>query len=252
MSIKRFATVGTVLALGAIASSFSLSAIAQVMRPQSMLNALGRQCSQVTEVTYHSQRLLAPDGKQQVHVEGVLRKTVNPTSQLRQSDTEGFCYPDVRETVTREMVIQNADSTKVLSDRPYEEGYVIYQPRSFSSDSRFLAVDLQVTYTGGAPGHYVLFMDLENDQVIQTPDICDNLAFESYVGFASKTEAVVLCQDYGDPGEPSSGEPSSIERFETVNLLNGSVRQLEGRPDDLAGYGSITREFEVTKAQAFE
>lgn len=227
------------------AQAQSTSATEEAPRPhpaQVMITSLGQQCNRATEVTYRSEQLVSPDGLKSAHVEGMLRKTVDPNSQLRRGDTEEFCYPDRRETVSRQIVIQDESGTRILDDQPYDDGYVIYRPRSFSSDSRFLAMDIQVAYTGGDPGNYVLFLDSENDSVVETPDLCENLVFQNYVGFASETEAVVFCQDYGAP----------VKRYELVNLLNGSVRRLPDRPDDLTGYGMVVRNFEVTKTQQFE
>ncbi|MEL6552839.1 MAG: hypothetical protein AAFQ63_05165 [Cyanobacteria bacterium J06621_11] len=217
---------------------------------QSMITSLGQQCNRATEVTYRSDQLVAPDGAASVHVEGILRKTVYPDSQLRQVDTDSFCYPDSRETVSRQIVIQDEAGTRLLNDSPYNQGYVLYRPRSFSADSRFLAMDVQVAYTGGDPGNYVLFLDLENDSAVEAPDVCENLIFQNYVGFASETEVVVLCQDYGGP--TSAPDNADLERYELVNLLDGSVRTLASRPDDLSGYGRLIRSFEVTKMQRFE
>lgn len=212
------------------------------MLPQAMLVALGRRCNRVTEVTYRSQQLASPDGNQKVYVEGLLRKTVHADSPLRQSDTDSYCYPDSRETINRQLIIETADGTRRLNDRPYNGAYILYHPRSFSSDGRFLALDMQVAYTGGDPGSYVLFLDLEGDRVVQVPNVCQNLVFERYAGFVSATEAVVLCQDYGGPSQ----------QFELVNLLDGSVRRLSRSPENLEGHGSITHDFEVTKTQIFE
>lgn len=238
--VMTLSTVGAAVLLGG-----GRSAIAQVMLPQAMLNTLGRQCSRTTEVTYRSDQLMAPDGRQVVHFEGLLRKTVEPDSQLRQIDTENLCYSDGRETAVRSLVITNAEGTRELSDSPYEDGYVIYQPRAFSADSRFLAVDMQAAYIGGNPGSYVLFFDLESNRIVSTSDVCRGLEFQSYIGFASETEAVVLCQDHG-------AASVGAERFEVVDLADGGVSAIASRPEDLMGYGSITREFEVTNSQQFD
>lgn len=50
---------------------------------------------------------------------------------------------------------------------PYSTGYVIYHPRSFSADGRYLAADAQVAYTGGDPGEYLAVFDLASSEVVQ-------------------------------------------------------------------------------------
>lgn len=215
---------------------------AQVMPPQAMLNALGANCDRATEITYRSQILASPDGNTLVRAEGLLRKKVDPESQLREVDLDNYCYPDTRETVTREIVLQTRDGVRRLVDSPFTDGYIVYQPLAFSSDSRFLAIDMRVIYTDGDTGNYVLFLDTEDDTLVQMPDLCEGLVFQSNIGFASTTEAVVLCQ----------GGLQFAERAEVVNLETGEVRSIANTPQDLVGYGSIISTFEVIKVQLFE
>lgn len=226
-------------------------AIAQVMTPQTMLNGLGANCDRTTEITYRSQVLASPDNNILVRAEGLLRKRVHPDSELRSVDTDNYCYPDTRETVSRQIVLQTTSGIRKLVDIPYEDGYILYQPRAFSADSRFLALDMHIAYTDGNTGSYVLFLDTNNDTVITTPNLCDGLIFQSHVGFTADTEAntetdtaeaIVRCQ----------GGLQFTERYESVNLLTGSVRPLTTQPEDAAGYGNIIRSFEVLSVQLFE
>jgi len=217
-------------------------ASAQVMPPQAMLDALGANCDRAAEVTYQSQILAAPNGNTLVRAQGLLRKRVNPDSQLRNVDTTDYCYPDTRETVSRQIILETPSGTRQLVDTPYEEGYIMYQPRAFSADSRFLALDMRVAYTDGNTGSYVLFLDTTNDTIVEAPTLCDGMVFQNNIGFAADTEAVVLCQ----------GGLRFAERFESVNLLTGAVRRLPSRPEGVAGYGNIIRAFEVIKVQLFE
>lgn len=57
------------------------------------------------------------------------------------------------------MVESPSGNRQITSDR-YPSGYVVFQPRSFSADSRYLVGDVQVAYTGGDAGGYVTFLDL--------------------------------------------------------------------------------------------
>ena len=242
------AIVCTIALAGSLAGStiaFRQAAIAQVMPPQQMLNALVSRCNRATEVTYRSAQLASPDGNTRVYAEGMLRKQVVPNSQRRQLDTARACLPDSRETVSRNLIIETEGSIRELTASPYNEGYILYQPRAFTADSRFLALDMRVAYTDGVPGSYVIFFDMEDETVVSA-EVCDGMPFQNYIGFSSETEAVILCQDYG----LADGTP--VERVEAINLLDGSVRPLASQPEGLLGYGRIIKEFEVTSAQFFE
>lgn len=251
MTNKRlFATIcALTLGIATAATGLNRAAIAQAMLPQDMLNALVRRCNRATEVTYRSAQLVSPDGKTRVYAEGLLRKRVAADGQRRQvrtaAGTATVCLPDRRETISRNLVIETEDNTRELTDSPFGEGYILYQPRAFTADSRFLAMDMRVAYTDGVPGSYVIFFDMENETVVPA-QICDGMLFQNYIGFASETEAAVLCQDYG----LADGTP--VERLEAVSLLDGRVRRLSSQPEGLVGYGSITQGFEVTKTQFFE
>ncbi len=234
------------LAFAAGLSTVGLAAIApasaQVMPPQTMLNTLGSSCDRTTEVAYRSEVLLSPDGSIVVRAEGLLRKSVDPNSQLRAADTDGYCYPDARETVNRQIVIETKDGIRRLVDSPYSEGYIVYQPRAFSLDSRFLALDMSIIYTDGDTGSYVLFLDTSDDTIVQIPNLCDGLTFQNHIGFTSATEAIVLCQ----------GGLRFSERLEAVDLTGGTVRSLTANPEDAVGYGSIVSAFEVIGVQLSE
>jgi len=240
MLSKRFTTLSTLFSAGLIFSA--LSAIAQVMTPQDMLNGLGANCDRAAELTYRSQVIASPDGNTLVRAEGLLRKRVNPESTLRAIDTDTYCYPDARETVNRQIILQTASGIRKLIDTPYEEGYILYQPRAFSADSRFLALDMRVVYTDGSTGSYVLFLDTSNDTLVETPNLCDGLISQSHIGFTADTEAVVHCQD----------ALGLAERFESIDLLTGSIRPMLAQPEAVAGYGNIVRAFEVLRVQLFE
>jgi len=233
-ALSAMLSVKLTLALSAIAP-----ATAQLMPPQAMLNSLGANCNRITEVTYQSQIIASPNRNMLVRSQGTLRKTVNPNSQLRAIDTANYCYPDTRETLSRQITIETTSGPRQLIDAPYSEGYIVYQPLAFSADSRFLALDMRVAYTDGSTGSYALFLDTEDDSIVRSPTLCDGLTLQNHLGFTSETEAVVLCQD----------ELRATERNESVNLLTGAVSQLAVEPQNIFGYGDIIRSFEVINIQ---
>ncbi|MEO1352834.1 MAG: hypothetical protein AAFW84_29265 [Cyanobacteria bacterium J06635_15] len=206
-----------------------------------MLESLGQRCNRATEVSYQSERLSTTDGGTEVYVEGLLRKIVAPNSPLRQGDSAEYCYPDVRETVIRELVINNNGETRRITMDAYDQGYLIYSPRSFSADGRYLVADLQIAYTGGDPGAQITLFDLDNSEVVSTSEVCQNFDFENYIGFISPTEFAVHCMAYGD----------MIEGFEVIDVQSGEVRQLSARPTSVTDYGVVEGELEVTKTQIF-
>lgn len=241
---KPFSALGATLSagFGLLGSLAAVSATAQVMPPQAMLNALGANCDRATEVTYQSQILASPDGNTLVRAEGLLRKRVNADSPLRAVDTDDYCYPDMRETVSRQITLQTSSGIRRLVDDPYNDGYIMYQPRAFSADSRFLALDMRVAFTEGDTGSYALFLDTSDDTIVDAPNLCEGFALQSNIGFTSSTEAVVLCQS----------ELRLSQQFESVNLLTGTVRSLTERPENAIGHGNVIRAFEVTKVQLFD
>ncbi len=232
---------GLSVSLCALTLGLSRPATAQVSPQQTMLDTLSGFCNRATEISYRSHQLISPDGRIRVHAEGLLRKVVNPNSPLRQTDTNRTCYSDARHTLARQLVIETENESYRLVDEPYEEGYVLYQPQAFSSNSRFLALEMQIAYTSDRPGSYVIFVDAENDRTVRIRNMCGNLGFQNYIGFLSDREAVVHCQN-------SRG---TANWFEAVDLSSGQVSQLSSRPDDIAGYGRIAGDFEVVETQLF-
>lgn len=147
------------------------------------------------------------------------------------------------------LVVENGEEIQMLSDGYWADGYfVVSRLRSFSSDGRYLAIEGKIFYTNSSADDYVGFVDLVNGEPIPTPTLCQDLggfSYDYYVGFKSEAEVIVLCTGL-------TGEDEPTERFESVSLPSGTVRQLSGKPPGLADYGTVSGEFEVTQIQVFQ
>ncbi len=218
-----------------------LPSFAQPSPTVNLLEALGQRCNRATEVSYRSDQLISADGETTVYFEAVLRKIVRPDSTLHRADTDDYCFPDVRETPVRDLVIEHQGEIQRIDTGAYEYGYILYSPRSFSPDGRYVAIDLQVAFTGGSPGDYVGVFDLEQGDYIPLTAICEQYEFEQTAGFLDVNTVSVECIGYG-PAE---------SLFEQFDLTTGEIRTL---PDEFGSsrYGSVTRPFEVIQTQSFD
>ncbi|MEL6469760.1 MAG: hypothetical protein AAFQ74_08535 [Cyanobacteria bacterium J06623_4] len=206
-------------------------------------NVLNRRCDRATEVSYRSNQLTStPLNGTHVYIDAILRKIVTPGSPLRQSDSPLGCAADARETSRHELVIARAGETRRITLEPYPDSYLIYHLQSFSPDGNFLVADLQTVYAGGDGGNHVTIFDLRDNTVtVSTPTVCDELDFASFYGFATETEAIVLCEGY----------LGSTQRFEAINVQTGTLRRVAGMPPVMS-YGLPVGAPEITKVQRFQ
>ncbi|MEO0759336.1 MAG: hypothetical protein AAFY78_20965 [Cyanobacteria bacterium J06648_16] len=230
------------IAVTAVLASVSHPALAQVSPTVQMFEMLGQRCNRATEVSYRSERLVSENGERTVYVEGILRKIVRPNSPVRRSDTTDFCFPDVRETPVQTLVIEQSGETQRINLGPFDTGYVIYSPRSFSAEGRYLIFDVQVAYIGGDPGAFVGALDLEQGEFVPLTGICDQYDFEQYAGLFGDTTVAVECISYGDV----------TSEFQIFNLATGSLQTLSPNPFMVENFGTVASPFEVTKTQVFE
>ncbi len=138
-------------------------------------------------------------------------------------------------------IVERQGNTHRIALDSASDSYSIYHPTSFSASGRYLVASIQVAYTGGDPGVYLMFFDLDNTKVVPRQSICRGLDFETYLGFISPIEVAILCTGYGDP----------TKRFEGINLQSGTIRQLSKQPNTLSDHGKVVDELKVMKTQIF-
>jgi hypothetical protein len=203
-------------------------------------------CDRATEVSYRSRALVSDSGDRQVYVEGLLRKTVDPRSSLRQSDTDGHCYSDSIETLESKLVVeQSGEARRFDIERYGDDTIIVWTPRSFSADGRYLVTDVDVSYSGTGGGSYIQLFDLQSGAVVTAAAWCDTISGEyssEYLGITAEGEFVVHCAEYG-------GEREQIEAFNPQTL---EIRQLASVPAQLTNYGSVASELAVLQVQRFE
>lgn len=205
-----------------------------------MIQTLGNDCARSVTMSYRSQQLASPDRSTQVYAEGTLRKV-----RYQQGDTG--CHFGTTETLENALVIERQGQVQKFSDQPYDGGYIMYQPRSFSPDGRYLAAMIMYAEAGLGADEIPAVFNLAKGERIQTQGLCQGMInstfdFYSYVGFSSAVEFVLLCHDV----HRNQGES---ERFEAINLESGTVRQLSDKPSNIRDYGTVLGHFEVTQTQ---
>ena len=216
-----------------------------------LITDLGRYCNRATEVSYRSQAIASSDGTRRVHIEGTLRKIIDPESTLRESDSDGYCYGNVVETVSAEVFIDGQRDTFELLDEPYSEGYLILEALSLSEDNRYLAAKAHVVHGGLSHEVSVAFFDLEAGEAVSLREVCTSefnseYDYTSHEGFLTPTTAVVLCSIF------NSRTHARMEWYEAVDLASETSRVLSGKPDNLQDYGTVVGELEVTQVQEFK
>ena len=216
-----------------------------------LLTDLGRYCDRATEVSYRSQMIESSDGTTRVHIEGMLRKIVDPESSLRERDASDYCYGDVMETLSTEVVIDGQRNTFELLDEPLRDTYLVLNALSLSADDRYLVAEADFVYGGLGHQASVAFFDLEAREIVPSGEICANefnteYDYTSFEGFLSPTIAVVFCSIFDLTND------TQVERYEAVNLTSGTSRVLPSKPDNLQNYGIVVDDMEVMQVQKFK
>jgi hypothetical protein len=202
-------------------------------------------CDRATEVSYRSRILISDDGEKQIYVEGLLRKVVDPGSSLRQADNNGNCHPDSLETLESELVVEQAGEVRRFDLESYgDDTIVIWAPRSFSADGRYLITDVEVSYSGTGGGSYVQLFDLQRGTAVAA-NWCEAISGEyssEYLGITAEGEFVAHCTEYGP----------ATEQTEAFNPQTLEMRQIFSVPAQLSSYGTLASELTVRQVQRFE
>ncbi len=211
--------------------------------PRELVETIGDRCDQSLEVDYRSQTLASPDGTIRVQAQGTLRKSADPEYT---GDSDSFsCVDRYLQTRDRQITLDKPDGEERILKADYDQGYVIFQPRSFSADSSYLISDITVGYSGGDAATYTSIIDVAANQELniapcQSEDI-DDTPTQNFLGFTDDSEAIFDCLYNAGP-----------EFIEAINLDTGAVRQLTEKPADLSEYGTVENEFEADLARTFE
>ncbi|MGB3768333.1 MAG: hypothetical protein WA947_17375 [Phormidesmis sp.] len=211
--------------------------------PSELIKTIGDRCDQSLEVDYRSLTLVSPDGTTRVQAQGTLRKSADPEYT---ADSDNFnCLDRYLQTLNRQIAIDKPEGEERIVKDDYDQGYVIFQPRSFSADSSYLVAEVAVGYSGGDAATYTSIIDVAASEELniapcESKDI-DDIPHQTFLGFTADSKAVFDCSYNAGP-----------EFIEAVNLDTGEMRQLSERPDDLAEYGTVEAEFEVDLARSFE
>lgn len=207
----------------------------------------GDSCDRATELTYQSQQLQSPSGNITVHFEGTLLKIVNDPSQVISENR--FCHASRAQTLSDDMIVTQQGNAQRFSENPYNGGYLVDTPISFSPDEQYIAAEIEIVYGGMHISNEIAAFDVTTGQMVPTPNICEDpnasdMDSVAYLGFLSATEMVVECQ-FGGRRAPLP------TRLEIVTLPGGSIRQIERIPNSVASYGTPVGEFEITQLQRF-
>ena len=240
--ILSLLTLAASTCLTGLLAASSLAQTNPKFAQQLLTQVFNSRCNRATEVSYRSNRLTTQQTNgTTVHVNAILRKIVTPGSPLRDSDPENGCRADARETSQQELVIQSPTETRLITLTPYDCSYLTNHLQSFSPNGQYLVADLQSVYAGGDAGNHITIFNLGDNISATTPEVCTEVEFASFYGFATPTEAIVRCEGY----------LASSQTYEAVNVRTGNVRRLAGTPS-VMNYGLPAGEPAVTKIQTFQ
>lgn len=240
----------SVAIVGAIISTWSLGIIGNTLAQENTFDLVlriltGENCQGSTEIKYRSQSLISPDGKTSVYYDVVLRRLGQPDSRLRGARTR-YCMPFKGKTASARMIIQK-DSGQIIKDLPIvPEHLVLLTPVSFSTESRYLIEESQVSNGFSSYTSYRI-IDFKNNFKPLSLSPCQKSQFGGkYKGFISTNEIVFECSD------DQRGETI----YEILNLQQRFIRlesiQFENpNSPPTSTYGSISRPFSVVKVQQF-
>lgn len=211
--------------------------------PSELIEMLGDRCDLPLEVDYRSQTLISPDGNIRVQAQGTLRKSADSDSD--DSDSSN-CLGSQHQTLNRQITLDKPEGIERMVKDDYDQGYVVFQPLSFSADSSYLISEVTVAYSGGDAAVYTSIIDVAANEELSGVAPCksediDDTPIQNLLGFTDNAEVVFECLYNAGP-----------EFIEAMNLDTGEARQLPERPVDLSKYGTVENEFEVDPTRTFE
>ena len=244
----------SVAIVGAIISTWSLGIIGNTLAQENTFDLVlriltGENCQGSTEIKYRSQSLISPDGKTSVYYDVVLRRLGQPDSRLIGRARTRRCRPFKGKTASARMIIQK-DSGQIIKDLPIvSEALVLLTPVSFSTESRYLIEESQVSNGFSSYTSYSIIDSKTNFKPLSLSP-CQKAEYGgTYKGFLSPNEIVFECN-----GDPRGKRGETI--YEILNLQQRFIRlesiQFENpNSPPTSSYGSISRPFSVVKVQQF-
>lgn len=211
------------------------------------LSKLNGNCQGSTELNYHSQELRSPDGKKSAYFDVVLRRQGQKNSRQLTYDQPIKCESYKLATPKGQIVATNNNiitkkSLSSISFEPNFEGIYLINPISFSANSRYLVVRLDVTYEAlDAATNYVI-LDTQSYRPISIYPCEDSQFGANYKGFISQSEILFECL------------PGGTKTLEIINLQTQSIRKAaknykSGKLD--LKHGSLIGQFTIIKRQQF-
>ncbi|PZO08831.1 MAG: hypothetical protein DCF25_22045 [Leptolyngbya foveolarum] len=164
--------------------------------PSELIEMIGDRCDLSLEVDYRSQTLASPDGTIRVEAQGTLRQSADP--EYTADSDNANCVDRPLQTLNRQITIDKPEGKERIVRDDYDQGYVIFQPRSFSADSSYLISEITVGYSGGDAATYTSIIDiaankeLENIVPCRSEDI-DDTPNQNLLGFTNNSEVVFDC-----------------------------------------------------------
>jgi hypothetical protein len=193
-------------------------------------------CQGTNEVRYHSQKLRSPDGKKTVYYDGILRRIGKRGDRL----DGGGCFPlGSYQTPKTDLSIESSTGTKRIGSSP-EGGFIVMEPRSFSTDGRYLVVSVDIGHEGGDGESHVLLLDSQNRYQPLSIDICNGHIYQQYKGFISASELIIECVE--------------ADEYQVVNLNRRAIRKVSQQfvnSANLQSYGTVLAPLTIVKKQTF-
>lgn len=234
---KQFGKLTYLIGLG-IVLCWTINVLAQNNQVEPMLEVEKDNCEGTTEVNYRSQKLISPDGKTTVYLEGILRRV----GKKGDRKIEDHCIASGRQTPEMTLIIEESGNQTRKDLGKGNGAYVVEKPLTFSFDSQYLVTHGETGWDGGDADTFYHIYEIKNNYTrLKVLDCKDSYGGASYQGFVSPSEILFYC--------------SHDNYYEVINLQSKAIRKVSESFAKAVKvtklYGTASGEMTILKRQVF-